>query len=87
MNFDADDIGYLDKKFDKVHERVDDLSNSTNDSINGLALEVNTLKAATCKDVVAHVKDRHNMGKFIGMWAGILGTAIAAAALIMSMAK
>jgi hypothetical protein len=94
MGLDRLDWEKLDKKFGEIHSRitasdkagVSALNEQTamlTEKINGVGTKLDVHIATPCPEVVAHVKDKHDIGKQVGIFASVCGIASAIGAGLM----
>lgn len=90
MALDREDFSYLDGKFSAVHGRIDQLRGEVmaaqekcESKIMQTAEELHLHCATPCPDMQAHIDDKHNLAKLLGLVALVSGIAVGALKALM----
>jgi hypothetical protein len=90
MSLDREDFSYLDGKFNAVHGRIDQLRGEVmaaqekcESRITQTAEELHLHRATPCPDMKAHVEEKHNLAKTLGLVALVSTIAVGALKALM----
>lgn len=87
MALNEDDRTWLRGEFKDLHGRITDTKVGLTNSVNSVREELRVHKATPCKDVLAHVADKHDLKKQAGLFASICAIAGAIGGFLMWLIK